>query len=98
MNRKRIILVGVALLLPLYAQISNAVAVTINDAYTGADDHDYGDVIGNSNYFDISSMNINLIGNTLSVDIYTNFAGRGDDLHSPHILMATKESDTETCF
>ena len=77
MNIKCAFFVGLALLLPLSASISNAAPVTIYDDYIGADDHGWGDVIGSETLFDIHYMEIDLIGNMLSVDIYTNFAGLG---------------------
>lgn len=51
----------------------------IIDEYWGADDHNWEDVIGNPDYFNIESANVSRIGNQLHVDIFTNFAGRGDD-------------------
>ena len=56
-----------------------AQAVTINDVYTGANDHGYGDVIGTLGSFAITDMDVTRSGNTLTVVINTNFAGMGDD-------------------
>lgn len=56
-----------------------AMAYVINDNYYGADDHGYGDVIGNVGKFGIDRMEVSHIGSILTVDIYTAFAGRGDD-------------------
>ncbi len=56
-----------------------AAPVNIADTYHGSVDHGYGDVIGDSDTFGVSSMDVELIGNILSVDIYTGFGGRGDD-------------------
>ena len=58
---------------------TNAHATIIADNYIGANDHSRGDVIGRTNLFNISGAEVNLVGNTLTVDIYTKFAGRGDD-------------------
>jgi hypothetical protein len=60
---------------------TNAHATIIDDNYVGADHHGHGDVIGSSSLFDISGAEVNLVGNTLTVDIYTAFAGRGDNGH-----------------
>ena len=51
----------------------------ISDGYIGADAHGRGDVVGYSSQFDISGANVNLQNGILTVEIYTNFAGRGDD-------------------
>ncbi len=58
---------------------TNTHATNIADNYIGADHHGHGDVIGSSSLFDISGAEVNLVGNTLTVDIYTEFAGRGDN-------------------
>ena len=55
----------------------NSYALTIGDNYFGADDHGYGDVIGNTNYFDIDHMNVSIVNSTMYVDIYTNFTAPG---------------------
>ncbi len=55
-----------------------AQAATINDVYYGANDHGYGDRIGNSNY-EITSADVTRAGNILTVSINTNFAGLGDN-------------------
>ena len=60
---------------------ANVHATFIADNYVGADDHSCGDVIGRTDYFDISHAEVSLIGNTLTVNIYTAFAGRGDNRH-----------------
>lgn len=54
-------------------------SITISDNYIGADAHGWGDVIGASSDFDIMSMDVLLSGSTLTVNIFTNFAGKGDD-------------------
>ncbi len=70
------VVVGVSLIMT-----SNVFAVPVNivDTYWGGDDHGKGDVIGRVSKFGISSMDVELIGNMLSVDIYTGFGGRGDN-------------------
>ena len=67
------------LILTLALWAGSAFAYTINDEYVGADDHGMGDVIGNPGLFDISKAEISLSGSMLRIDIYTNFAGLGDD-------------------
>lgn len=52
---------------------NNAEATRIDDMYVGADNHNYGDVIGSAADFDIAYMDIEIIGNTLNVKIKTNF-------------------------
>lgn len=69
---------GAALALAM-SQPALATPTTITDGYIGGDDHGYGDVIGSKSLFDTHSMDVELVGNMLSVSIYTNFAGRGDD-------------------
>jgi hypothetical protein len=56
------------------AQPASAMS-TIQDQYYGADDHNYGDVIGTDSQFNISSMDVDLTGSTLDVTINTGFAG-----------------------
>jgi len=68
-----------AILALAISQSAYATPTTINDDYVGGDDHGWGDVIGTKAYFDTHSMDVELIGNMLSVSINTNFAGRGDD-------------------
>ena len=63
----------------IFLASANVHATNILDGYVGADHHGYGDVIGNSDWFDISGAEVSLVGNTLTVDIYTAFAGRGDN-------------------
>ena len=58
---------------------TNVYATNILDNYVGADAHGRGDVIGREDLFDISSADVLLSGTTLTVDIHTNFAGKGDD-------------------
>lgn len=61
------------------AQSSFATPTNVSDNYVGGDDHGYGDVIGSTSNFDISSMDIERIGNTLSISINTGFAGKADN-------------------
>lgn len=56
-----------------------AMATPMVDAYVGGDDHGYGDIIGASNHFDVMSIDVNRSGNMLYVDVFTNFAGKGDN-------------------
>jgi hypothetical protein len=56
-----------------------ATPTNIIDGYVGGINHGYGDVIGSTANFDISSMDVELIGNMLSVSINTGFAGKGDN-------------------
>ena len=56
-----------------------AVPTTIVDNYIGADNNGYGDVIGSPRNFQITSMDVSLSGSTLSVSIFTTFAGKGDN-------------------
>jgi hypothetical protein len=54
-------------------------AATIMDNYIGANDHAYGDVIGNVNNFQINYMDVVLNGTVLTVSVNTTFAGKGDN-------------------
>lgn len=47
--------------------------------YEGYDDHGKGDVIGDRGLFEIYGANVRRSGGWLTVDIFTNFAGRADD-------------------
>jgi len=60
-------------------QTAAAVPTTIIDNYVGSDSNGYGDVIGSTDNFQISGMDVALSGSMLSVSIFTNFAGKGDD-------------------
>lgn len=74
-----LISLSAATLVLTMAQAVNATPTTILDTYIGGDDHGHGDVIGSLSKFDVHSMDVELVGNILSVSINTNFAGRGDD-------------------
>jgi hypothetical protein len=65
----------------VFLMYGSAMATTtiISDDYWGADDHGYGDVIGSKFLFQIFDATVALSGTMLSVDIHTNFAGRGGD-------------------
>ncbi len=67
------------LVLGIFLWVGSATAnpVTVMDNYYGADDHDYGDVIGASSDFAIEKAVIDLTGTELRIDIHTNFAGKG---------------------
>jgi hypothetical protein len=54
-------------------------ADTITDSYIGADNHGYGDVIGNTSNFQINSLDAYIAGSVLHVSIDTMFAGKGDE-------------------
>lgn len=78
--KKQLIFASMSAILALaVAQSAYATPTNINDDYVGGDNHGYGDVIGKKAWFDIYSMDVERIGNMLSVTINTNFAGRGDD-------------------
>jgi hypothetical protein len=67
------------LLISALGMSAHADPLVIEDAYHGGDDHGYGDVIGNTGQFDVYRAELSQVGNILTVDIYTAFAGRGDD-------------------
>lgn len=58
---------------------SSAQSATIMDNYIGANNHGYGDVIGNVNNFQINFMQAAISGTVLTVSINTTFAGKGDN-------------------
>jgi len=58
---------------------------SVTDNYVGSNAHGWGDVIGSPAYFDISRLEASINGTILTVNISTNFAGRGDDkLFAPY--------------
>ncbi len=65
--------------LALMAASFSVNSATITDNYIGADAHGWGDVIGSTSDFDIMSMDVVISGSILTVNISTNFAGKGDD-------------------
>ena len=48
-------------------------AYTIQDNYYGANDHGWGDIVGDPAYFDISRMDVNFNSGTMIVDIYSKY-------------------------
>lgn len=78
MKKQSIISAGMIAILALVVA-QTASATIINDDYWGGNDHGRGDVIGKKAWFEIKSMDVELTGNSLSVTVNTNFAGRGDD-------------------
>jgi len=69
----------------------SASAYSIDDVYWGANDHDRGDVIGDKAKFEISSMDVDLVGTTLSVVINTVFANNPNAVGSfPGITLGNK--------
>jgi hypothetical protein len=63
------------------AYINDNPAVGVNDYYMGANDQGYGDLLEDptTNNFAIEGMTVTRSGNTLTVSIDTEFAGKGDD-------------------
>lgn len=66
---------GLALAIGLYG--GNAAAYMIDDTYSGGNDHGWGDRIGTS-IFEVLGADVYRSGSTLTVDIWTNFAGLAD--------------------
>lgn len=66
-----------ALALGLYG--GPAAAYMINDGYSGGADHGYGDRIGTA-VFEVFGADLYRSGSTLTVEVWTNFAGRADEL------------------
>lgn len=71
--------VFLAAILLVFMVPGNGCAELITDAYYGADDHGYGDVIGNAANFDVFSMEAAILGTSLQVKINTNYSGDGGD-------------------
>lgn len=76
MNKTKGILITIAGTLLLSSQV---MAYMIDDGYYGGNDHGYGDVIGTASSFNIHGIDLSLSGTSLTVDIFTNFAGKADD-------------------
>lgn len=74
----------IALLILLFLWTGSALAYTIDDSYIGDDAHGYGDVIGNTGDFEISSAEVTLSGTILTIEIYTTFAGKADQKLFPY--------------
>jgi hypothetical protein len=86
-----LLVVAVFLVIPLSGGLVGDVSATyIADDYWGYNDHGRGDVIGAESLFAISGAEINLVGATLVLDIFTEFAGKADDF-----LFAT---NTQTAY
>jgi hypothetical protein len=68
-----------SVLLASFAIPAHAGTYDLVDTYIGKKDNGYGDVIGDAGLFDIFGLDASLSGSVLNVDIYSNFAGRGDD-------------------
>jgi len=66
-----------AILTLLFSTSAFAAPMLINDNYVGADNHGYGDVIGEVSKFGISSMLVDLVGSQLTVTINTPFGANG---------------------
>jgi PEP-CTERM motif len=49
------------------------VTLTIADNYWGADDHGWGDVIGNTSIFDVDHLDVVTDGDSLTVKVFTKF-------------------------
>jgi hypothetical protein len=67
----------------LMTGMAMAAPIVVDDHYWGgtptSSSYNNRDVIGEANNFDISKAVISLTGTLLTVDIYTSFAGKGDD-------------------
>jgi hypothetical protein len=61
----------------VFCASAQAAPINIADVYEGADGHGYGDVIGNAAWFGISSMDVELVNNMLTVTINTPFPDAG---------------------
>ena len=72
----------IATLMGVLAYASSAVAYPITDTYHGGNDHGYGDIVGGP-VFDVHGASIARSGTQLTVNIYTNFAGRADEFFFP---------------
>lgn len=91
MNKIRLFAPIVTVTLMLCA--SSASAYMVNDVYWGGNDHGDQDIIGSSGDFQVYGANTSLIGQVLTVDIYTNFAGKGA---SQLDTWATRDTATQT--
>jgi hypothetical protein len=54
---------------PMYLPLSQ----TVNDSYIGGDDHGWGDVVGSQDKFNTHSVQISIVGTTLTIKVSTNF-------------------------
>jgi hypothetical protein len=73
--KKAFLLVAVFLLGCFLLTPVNALAFRISDDYVGADDHGWGDVIGEPDQYGIDWMDVEIIGGTLNVAIKTYYDG-----------------------
>lgn len=74
--KKGIILSGLCVLALLATTQAFALPLRIEDAYIGGDDHGYGDVIsadGEENLFDVDWMDVEIVDNTMTVNVHTDF-------------------------
>lgn len=71
--------ISIGVTLATFLSINSASAYTLNDTYIGDQHGGWGDVVGSSDLFDLHGLNASISGTTLTVDIYTNYAGRADD-------------------
>ncbi len=62
--------------LALFLCTGTTFAYTIGDNYIGEEDHNWGDVIGSPDFFQIFEADLTISGTILTVDIQTNFAGQ----------------------
>jgi hypothetical protein len=74
MNRNLRLLITLLLALMLFIP-SKAEAIRIFDNYYGADDHGYGDVIGDPDRFGIDWMDVSITGSQMDVVIKTAYPG-----------------------
>lgn len=68
--------------LGLLATATGASAYMLDDEYYGHDDHGYGDIIASQaeeSMFDILGADASLVGDSLTIKIYTGFAGQADE-------------------
>ncbi len=72
-------LVGVSLVVGSVALVGPAafaLPISVPDVYQGADSHGYGDVLGETSVFGITSADVDLVANTLTLTINTYYAGK----------------------
>ncbi|WP_372997877.1 PEP-CTERM sorting domain-containing protein [Marinobacter sp.] len=77
-----------AVLLGLSGSLA-AAPITVNDDYVGSDAGTYGDVVGEDDYFDISSMVVAQNGSQFDFTVNTNFAGQSGTLFNDLTLGGT---------
>ncbi|MGE0482639.1 MAG: PEP-CTERM sorting domain-containing protein [Gammaproteobacteria bacterium] len=81
MKNKQRIATGIALAALAWGGSAAATPVVVTDGYHGSDGHGYNDVISSPaqySLFNIDRAELSLAGSVLTVDIYTGFAGAGD--------------------